>query len=570
MKRAGKGLHQHFFTEARHPLVVYEGDKLFAHVWLDPKDTPKTIQLQFHSAGSWEHRAYWGENLGHARERPDGPANKKIGNLPETGKWVRLEVAATDVGLAPGAKIDGWAFTQFEGTAYYDQAGVHTLLPPDDSYLRSLAAWELREKDNPKLPEDLRAILKLEPDKRAEGQKRMLRDYYLRHVCLATRTLVDPMHAEIADLDARIKKLDAEIPTCMISEEMDKPRPAYVLIRGDFLQRGEEVSRDTPAIFPPFPADQPRNRLGLARWLVAPDHPLTARVTVNRFWHQLFGTGLVKSLGDFGTQGDLPSHPELLDYLATDFVASGWNIKATLKKIAMSATYRQASAVRADAAQVDPYNRLLARSPRFRLNAEEVRDNALSIAGLLSAKVGGPSVMPYQPPDYYKGKNENWPWKPSEGEDQYRRGIYTFWRRTTLHPMMAVFDAPSREECTACRPRTNTPLQALVTLNDPTFVEAARVFAQKILTEGPADRDGRLVFAFRSALARKPSEAELAYLVKRYDQLKARFDGDKEAADKLVKVGTYPRPDKLDIAEHAAFTALANILLNLDETITRE
>ncbi len=265
----------------------------------------------------------------------------------------------------------------------------------------------------------------------------------------------------------------------------------------------------------------------------------------------------------------MPSHPDLLDWLATDFVASGWDVKALLRKILLSATYRQSSAF-GQVPEIDPHNRLLSRAPRYRLSAEEVRDNALAVAGLLSPRIGGPSVMPYQPEGFYSTRYETWKWTESIGSDRYRRGLYTFWRRTSLHPMYAIFDAPSREECTVWRPRTNTPLQALVTLNDPTFVEAARVFAQRILTEGPPGLDARLIFAFRTTLTRAPNAAEQETLRRQYHRLHARYRADPKAAAELIRTGRFPVAEKLDPAEHAAWTGMANLLLNLDETIMRE
>jgi hypothetical protein len=287
----------------------------------------------------------------------------------------------------------------------------------------------------------------------------------------------------------------------------------------------------------------------------------------------MFGTPLVRTIGDFGTQGELPSHPELLDWLALDFVQGepAWDVKRLFKKIALSSTYRQSSVVGpGPAGKLDPNNRLLSRAPRFRLSAEEIRDCSLAIAGLLDGKIGGPSVMPYQPTDFYKGKNEGWNWTQSQGGDQYRRGMYTFWRRTTLHPMFAIFDAPSREECSVGRARTNTPLQALVTLNDPTFVEAARVFAQNVLAHPTADFDARLRLAFRAALAREPQPPELIVLKVRYEQNRQRFESNRDAATKLVSVGQFPRPTHLDVVEHAAWTSVCNMLLNLDEAVSRE
>jgi hypothetical protein len=442
--------------------------------------------------------------------------------------------------------------------------------PPEERFRRSQRVWEERDQGSNGLPAPVKEALKIEPEKRTDAQKAVLRNHYLRFIYSGTRNLIDPLNRKFDERAKKLKEVDDAVPSVMVSEEMPQRRPAYVLRRGDFQQRGEQVEPDVPTVFPPMPPEVPRNRLALARWLVHPDHPLTARVAVNRLWAQFFGTGLVKTVGDFGTQGELPSHPELLDWLATEFVKSGWDVKALLRKMALSATYRQSSAFSAWGPEVDPYNRLLSRAPRYRLSAEEVRDNALAIAGLLSSKVGGPSVMPYQPAGFYAGKYESWKWTESSGSNVYRRGLYTFWRRTSLHPMYAIFDAPSREDCTVFRPCTNTPLQALVTLNDPTFVEAARVFAQSVLTEGPHDLDGRLRFAFRRALARSPDAAEKEALMYEYRRLLGRYQNDPKAAAELVKAGRFSPPQKLDPVEHATWTGLANLLLNLDETITRE
>jgi hypothetical protein len=568
MKRSGSGVHQHAFTGAQ-PLELLPNDKLFVHVWLDAKDPPKSIMLEWHDGNNWEHRAYWGDDACHLAGQPDAPNHHKVGPLPKTGEWVRLEVKATAVGLAPGAKVNGWAFVQSWGTAYYDRAGVQTL-PEEALYRVSQLAWELGNTAKGMLPVPVRDALRVESTKRTEVQKALLRDHYLRFVLGSTRAVFDPLNRKFDEVNQKFKQADDAIASVMVSEEMPKRRPAYVLERGDFQRRGEKVEPDVPAVFPPLLTGVPRDRLALARWLVRADHPLTARVTANRLWAQMFGLGLVKTIGDFGTQGEFPTHPELLDWLAMELVERGWDVKAILRKIALSATYRQSSVFAAKAPEVDPQNRLLSRAPRYRLAAEEVRDNALAVAGLLSPRVGGPSVMPYQPVGFYNGKYEAWKWLDSPGSDLYRRGLYTFWRRTSLHPMFAIFDAPSREECTVLRARTNTPLQALVTLNDVTFVEAARVLAQRVLTTGPRDLDGRVTFAFRTVLARSPTAAERAVLARQYDRLHARYQADPKAAAVLVTAGRFPPPEKLNPVEHAAWTALANLLLNLDETITRE
>lgn len=456
----------------------------------------------------------------------------------------------------------------------YEGKQVPEIVPFELS-LDSQLAWEVKAKDSLKPPAPVRDALQIEPRDRDGAQKNLVRDYYLRKVNARSRKLIAPFEEDVEELTKKIRQIEDAIPHTLISEELANPRPAHVLIRGDFLQKGDRVERGVPAALSPLPKDAPKNRLGLARWLVSPDHPLTGRVTVNRLWAQMFGHGIVRTIGDFGTQGEYPSHPELLDWLASGFVlpspsAKAWDVKRLLRTIALSATYQQSSVYRPDSASIDPLNRLLSYAPRHRLSAEEIRDNALAISGLLSRKIGGPSFMPYQPKDYYKFKNEDWPWAASDGEDQYRRGLYAFWRRTALHPMFVTFDAPTREECAVSRPRTNTPLQALVTLNDPTFVEAARVLAQRILTHGPRDRDARLAFAFQSATCRPPSEAELKVLRRRYQQQHDRFAADRDAASRLVNAGQYPRDASLEVPELAAWTALCNLVLNLDEVLTRE
>lgn len=472
--------------------------------------------------------------------------------------------------------------TQFDRFAYADPLAGKPVpeFVPAELAARSLSAWEVRAREDEKLPADLRAILKIEPGRRSDAQKKSVREYYLRKVHADSRDLVGAFDQEQDDLAKKVRDIEEAIPHTLVTVEMAKPRPAHVLIRGDFQQRGERVEPGVPSRLGPMPKGAPPNRLGLASWLVSPDHPLTARVAVNRLWAQLFGQGIVRTLGDFGTQGDYPSHPELLDWLAIEFMHDGhtvkpaaarpWDIKRMLRTLARSAAYRQASRSRKDAAAIDPSNRLLAFMPRHRLDAEELRDSALAISGLLNPRLGGPSFMPYQPRHYYRFKNEHWPWTASAGEEQYRRGLYAFWRRTSLHPMFLAFDAPSREECVVSRARTNTPLQALVTLNDPTFVEAARVFAQNLILHGPLETDARLALAFRKATGRTPTAEERKILGHRFDQQRARFAADGDAASRLVNAGQFPRDARLDVRELAAWTAVCNLILNLDEVLTRE
>ena len=418
-------------------------------------------------------------------------------------------------------------------------------------------------------PAEIRALAAIPRGAWNPDQAEKIQTFFTDSVYLPENATIRSLTQRVADLAAKLATTAKAVPTTMVMVQQEQANPAYVLMRGDFQNPGEQVTPDVPSLFARMPSDRPRNRLGLAYWLVDPAHPLVARVFVNRYWKQLFGEGLVKTLGDLGTQGDRPSHPQLLDWLAVEFVESGWDVKHIQKLMLMSATYQQTSRQRGRFEAQDPDNRLLARAARFRLSAEEIRDNALAISGLLSQTVGGPSVKPYQPADYYADKIGRG-WDQSEGEDLYRRGLYTYWRRTTVYPTFQIFDAPSREFCTVNRPRTNTPLQALVLLNDPTFVEAARVFGQCIITAGGKTLDDKLTYAFRRAVSRTPTASELGVLEEIYQQQLRIYGRDREAARKLVRQGASSVPAGLDAVEHAAWTALASVILNLDETITRE
>ena len=380
---------------------------------------------------------------------------------------------------------------------------------------------------------------------------------------------------ESEDLRRSLFALRRSLPTTMVMEERPERRQSRVLMRGRYDSPGEAVEPGVPeTLLGHWPEGAPRDRLGLAMWLTAPSHPTTARVVVNRFWQQLFGVGLVKTSGDFGLQGETPSHPDLLDQLALNLIESGWDVKRLLRTIVLSATYRQDSAVSPDRRSRDPENRLLARGPRIRLPAEAIRDQALAIAGQLSGRVGGPSVRPYQPDGLYDGivVGASYPgttWEQDDGEDLYRRSLYTFWKRTLPHPTMTVFDAPDREFCTVQRSTTNTPLQALTLMNDPTFVEAARKLAERVIQEaGPRPAD-RITLAFTLAAGRRPEFEELRVLVESFQRLRDSYSGNDEEARELLGVGESDTDTALDPEELAAYTALANLILNLDEVITK-
>ena len=384
---------------------------------------------------------------------------------------------------------------------------------------------------------------------------------------------LQPAREKVAALNAERDTLKQQVPYVLLTRSVE-PRPVRVLPRGNWMdESGPLVDPATPSFLPAvMRSDQRRlTRLDLAQWLVAKDNPLTARVYMNRLWAMYFGAGLSRVLDDFGLQGEWPTHPELLDWLATEFVDSGWDVKHMVRHMVMSSAYRQGSLARRDLDEVDPYNRLLARQTRFRLQAELVRDNALRISGLLSGKIGGPTVKPYQPEGYYNDCNTfTGPliYDPSPGEDQYRRGLYTFWKRSFLHPSMLAFDAPSREECTAVRTMSNTPLQALVLLNDPSYVEAARVFAAHTVAQSTDDA-GRMRWAFRRALGRVPSDAEVQVLTGLLAKHRAEYTADPAAAQALLGVGQAPLPEGIAAEELAAWTSVARAILNLHEVITR-
>ena len=366
-----------------------------------------------------------------------------------------------------------------------------------------------------------------------------------------------------------------EVPTVMVMEELAPPRETHLLKRGAYDLPGEIVQPAVPEqLLGAWPPGAPKNRLGLAQWLTKPDHPLTARVVVNRFWQQLFGQGLVKTSENFGVQGDSPSHPELLDWLAREFIDSGWDVKALVKRIVLSAVYRQDSAASPELVARDPENRLLARGPRFRLPAEIIRDQALQISGLLTEQLGGPSVYPYQPAGLYKGivVAADYPgtvYTESQGPDLYRRSLYTFWKRTVPHPTMTVFDAPDREFCIVRRSNTNTPLQALTLLNDPIFVEAARKLAERAILQGGVTPEGRLAYAFRLATGRAPDAQETAILLQTLAKMRNVYEADEKAARDLLSVGASPKNPAIPVRELAAYTAVTNLILNLDEAITK-
>ncbi|HUG20715.1 MAG TPA: PSD1 and planctomycete cytochrome C domain-containing protein, partial [Planctomycetaceae bacterium] len=421
------------------------------------------------------------------------------------------------------------------------------------------------------VPEEFLAIIKLDTEKRNEEQSGKLQKHF-RETVTQTANYVET-RTRLAEAQKAKTDLEQKIPTTLVMKELAEPRKSFILNRGEYDQQKDEVARRTPARFSPLKEDWPNNRLGLAKWLVSEEHPLTARVAVNRMWQQVFGTGIVKTSEDFGSQGEPPSHPQLLDWLAVEFRETGWDTKSLLKTLVMSGTYRQSSKITPQLFQKDPANRLLARGPRFRLDAEMLRDQALAVSGLLHEKLGGPSVKPPQPDGLwfavgYSGSNTV-RFVADTGSDKiHRRTLYTFIKRTAPPPQMGTFDAPSREASCVRRERTNTPLQALLLFNDPQYIEAARALAQRTLNDVEGDSAARASYMFRLCTGRLPIESELAELVEGLTLDLQHYTDHPEAAKQLVSPAGEP-PAGANVPELAAWTMTANLMLNLDEVVNK-
>ncbi|MCY3550026.1 MAG: PSD1 and planctomycete cytochrome C domain-containing protein [Candidatus Poribacteria bacterium] len=461
--------------------------------------------------------------------------------------------------------------------------GNNTLLLKVVNYSGPSGFYFRLESAPPMIPSNIVDIAGTSRGERETAQKDQIRDYYRRNIPLdktvnenAQRAFADlkDLFADLSEVQGKRNTLDGSLTTTLVMQEREEPRGAYVLARGEYQNREEQVYPQTPAILSPMPEDTAPNRLGFAKWLLSPEHPLTARVAINRFWQNVFGMGIVKTSEDFGTQGTPPVHPELLDWLATEFIASGWDVQTMLKLMLTSATYRQSAQVTPEKLERDADNALLSRSPRYRLDAEIVRDNALALSNLLYTKVGGPSVKPPQPDGLWKavgftGSNTDTFVKDTGADKVYRRSLYTFWKRTAPPPQMNILDAPSREACTIRRERTNTPMQALMLMNDPQFFEAARAFAERTIKEGGETPEARIAYIFEMATARLPKPKEETLLLETFQIHHQEFEANPEAAKELIAVGESPPDETLDAVEVAAWTMIANLILNLDEVLNK-
>jgi len=577
IRSAGEAVAQDYFSGGATFEVPGNG-VIFAYTYLDPAAPPQAIMLQFH-VGGWNYRALWGDET----KIPFGTAGTKeklvMGPLPKTGEWVRLEIPAGKLELKAGTKVDGFAFTQHGGTVTWDRLGIEAETNPSKDPAWSWKIWVEKNqgKRNDAIPEGLREVVRgKKPEEWSKEETETLRRFWLTNVYAGAREQMAPLEAEKGPSMAEKETIEKATPLTLIMAEMPTPRESFVMVRGQYDNPGDKVGRGVPSFLPPLPAkpaDRDYHRLDLANWLVSGEHPLTARVTVNRYWQQFFGTGLVKTSMDFGSQGEPPSHPELLDWLAVHFVEGGWDMKALVRLIVTSAAYRQSSVVSPELLTRDPENRLLARGPRLRLDAEVLRDQALFVSGLLVPTMGGKGVKPYQPENIWEpvafGGSNTKDYVQDKGEALYRRSLYTFIKRTAPPPFMSSFDAPNREQSCTVRGRSNTPLQALQLMNDVQHIEAARHFAERILKEGGATPEDRIRWAWRVVTARFPETAEVETVGHALTLHLNRYDSEPTAASELITYGESPPDPARDPAELAAYTLVANLLLNLDEVVAK-
>ncbi len=540
---------------------------------MDDKDGARGWDVEFHGLRPSVHLIHrWPEDLIHIQADEDFPASA-FTHLAVTydgsGKAAGLKLYVNGVLAKSSVKKDSLVGSIRTNTPFgIGRRGESSVLfhgHIDDLciYQRELSAVEISSVTS---AETLK-LASIAPADRTQKQKEQLEKFFRQTQVPELAVLQKSVN------DSRKTKEDFErsLPNTMVMSEMEKPRETFIKVRGNYDQDGTKVEAAVPAFLPQVAKqvdDKPLNRLHLAKWLVAPEHPLTARVTVNRWWAMLFGTGLVKTLNDFGSQGERPSHPELLDWLAADLMRD-WDMKRAIKQMVLSATYQQSSQVSPALLARDQENRLLARGPRQRLDAEFLRDNALAIAGILNPTIGGKSIKPSQPDGTWEiNEMSGYKYEKSKGTDLYRRGLYVYWRRSTVYPSFVTLDAPTREFCVSQRAKTSTPLQSLVLMNDPVFVEAARAFAQRILLEPNLDDDARVTLAWRLALTRSPTAIERSILNRVLKQQHATYRNDLDAAKKLVAIGDLPKPANLDDQDLAAWTAFSNVILNLNETIS--
>jgi hypothetical protein len=578
LDRTASGIGQDVFMPAGEIHAGPAGGEVFAHVWIDPAAPPRAVMIQLHTDG-WEHRAVWGEG-GVIPWGAVGQASQMVlGPLPEAGKWVRVAFKPESIGVPPGTKIGGFALTQFDGHVRWDKVGLSSTDDPTTDPARSFAAWWKPRVGQEKLddvPEPLRGLVREGPEKTTNADDvTRIRRHWLRTVWREKPEGIAVPDRELVETRRKRDDLEKALVRTFVFNDLPQMRDSFIMLRGAYNKPGEKVTRATPAFLPPLgtPEGATPNRLDLAKWILLPEQPLVARVAANRLWQQFFGTGLVKTSEDFGQQGETPSHPELLDWLATEYRESGWNTRHLVKLLVTSRAFCRQASIAPEHQAADPENRLLAHGPRIRLDAEQIRDNALAVSGLLVPTLGGRGVRPYQPdniwePVGFAGSNTQ-RYARDTGPALWRRSLYAFVKRTAPPPFMVNFDAPNREQFCARRERSNTPLQALQLMNDVQHVEAARALATRALASGPADDAARIDWLFRAVIARGAESAELAVVAEELAAHRGRYAADSEAAKRLVALGESKAPENIPAEELAAWTLVSNMLLNLDETLSR-
>ncbi len=541
---------------------------LEAWVYIDPKQPPHAITLQL-SGGK---KLWWGN------ESTPGSLGTRLGALPKAGEWAKLSVSLADLGLKEGQSVSSLTLQEHSGVVYWDAVAFKGQSVPSTDVLASFQVWwkSLNGKAPPELPADLKTIAVNGPSKpHAETDAAKLRAFYLAHVARPATEELNLRRAEWEKARAEHFIAADAIPGTMVFRDLPVPRDAFVMLRGQYDKKGDKVVPGVPNVLPPLkPADPKKRatRLDLANWITAPENPLTARVAANRLWQQFFGTGLVKTSSDFGSQGEPPSHPELLDWLASEY-ASHWDTKKLVKLLVMTEAFKRDASQSAEVRAKDPANRFLSRGPRFRLDAEQLRDNALFVSGLMSNQMGGRGVNPYQPPNIwepvgYADSNTRY-YLQDHGEALYRRSLYVFIKRTAPAPFLTNFDATNREQLCAGRDRTNTPLQALQLMNDVQHFEAARALAELALAEGGKTTEDRVAFLYRTVLSRKPDADELKLVTEALATQREMFAAKPELAKKVVLAGESKPKGIASDADTAAWTMIANLVLNLDEAVTR-
>ncbi len=566
---------EEILTPSLAPVILAESPRISVWARIDPLSPPRVLCLTLNGR-----RLMWGDPAAFDGTTYGQENAVTAGPLPAPGVWTQLSFdPVATFGFQPGTRINTINLQQIGGVVTWDKLEVNGKTSAEKDVLASFTHWwqqvSLNKKQPPEVNAPLVKTLMTAPDKVTDAKTReALLHFYLARVAHPISDEIAKHRVAWEEARAARSTADAAIAGTFVFRDADTPRDTFIAMRGAYNKLGDKVEPATPAAFHPLKKSGARaTRLDLANWLVAPENPMTARVTVNRFWQQVFGIGLVKTSHDFGSQGEPPSHPELLDDLAVRFQKSGWNVKQLIKQFLMTKAFKQASPVESNLLSLDPDNRLLARGPRIRLDAEQIRDNALFVSGLINLEMGGRGVRTYQPPNIWEpvgyGDSNTRYYLQDHGPALYRRSLYSFLKRTAPPPFMSNFDAPNREQSCTRRERSNTPMQALQLMNDVQHFEAARALAERVIAEGGQDDSAKLHWLFRTVLSRKPDAKEFSMLTAALAKQRDLYQKDPKSAEKAIQVGESTPKNISPAPETAAWTLIANLVLNLDETVTR-